>query len=74
VILHCNGWISGDVRNLDFATVFGGISMDGTLQEYIVVEDGWVIERPEGVSAVEGAALVYVYECSQGLRAFGNFK
>ncbi|KAF2830074.1 alcohol dehydrogenase superfamily, zinc-containing protein [Ophiobolus disseminans] len=58
VILHCNGWITGDMRNLDFGSVFGGMSQDGTLQEYIVVDDSWIIDRPEGMSAVEGAALV----------------
>jgi NADPH:quinone reductase-like Zn-dependent oxidoreductase len=58
VLLHCNGWINGDMRNMDFGTIFGGWSKDGTLQEYMVVPDAWVVEMPDGMSAVEGAALI----------------
>jgi len=46
------------MRNLEFSSVFGGMSMDGTLQEWIVVEDAWVVERAGGMSGVEGAALM----------------
>jgi NADPH:quinone reductase-like Zn-dependent oxidoreductase len=56
--LHCNDWITGDVRNLSFSSVFGGVSQDGTLQQYIVVSDEWVVEAPSNLSAVEAASLI----------------
>ncbi|KAF1944219.1 hypothetical protein EJ02DRAFT_432542 [Clathrospora elynae] len=59
VLLHPSGWISGgDFRNLAFSTILGGTSQDGTLQEYIVVPDEWVVEQPGSLSAVEAASLV----------------
>jgi NADPH:quinone reductase-like Zn-dependent oxidoreductase len=56
--LHCSDWIAGDVRNLSFSSVFGGMSQDGTLQQYIVVPDEWVVEAPSNLSAVEAASLI----------------
>lgn len=58
VLLHCNDWLSGDVHNLSEASVFGGTSKDGTLQEWLVVDDGWAVEAPKSLSAVESASLV----------------
>jgi NADPH:quinone reductase-like Zn-dependent oxidoreductase len=58
VILHDNNWLTGDMRNLSFDSVFGGMSKDGTLQEYIVVDDAAIVEMPAGLSAAEGASLV----------------
>jgi NADPH:quinone reductase-like Zn-dependent oxidoreductase len=34
------------------------MSQDGTLQQYIVVEDEWVVEAPTNLSAVEAASLI----------------
>lgn len=58
VLLHANGWLSGDVRNLVFETILGGTGTDGTLQEWIVLDDAHVIPAPESLSAVESASLV----------------
>lgn len=58
VILHDNNWLTGDMRNLTFDSVFGGMSKDGTLQEHIVVDDAAIVEMPAGLSAAEGASLV----------------
>lgn len=58
VLLHPNGWLSGDVRNLSFDTILGGTGSDGTLQQWLVVDDAWVIPAPKHLSAVESASLV----------------
>jgi hypothetical protein len=50
--------MNGDIRNLSVDTIFGGISKDGTLQQYVVVDDEWVVEAPTNLSAVEAASLV----------------
>lgn len=59
VIVHCNTWITGgDVRALDFALVFGGINQDGTLQQWIVVDDERIVEAPLNLKPTEAATLV----------------
>ncbi|CAG5158200.1 uncharacterized protein ALTATR162_LOCUS5034 [Alternaria atra] len=58
VLLHCSSWLEGDVRNLRGDVVFGGTDVDGTLQEWMVVDDDWIIEAPKNLSAVESASLV----------------
>jgi NADPH:quinone reductase-like Zn-dependent oxidoreductase len=58
VLLHCNNWITGEVGNLSFETILGGTGTDGTLQQWIVVNDEGVVEAPSGLSAVESAAMV----------------
>jgi NADPH:quinone reductase-like Zn-dependent oxidoreductase len=57
VIFNQNGWMSGDFQNLDFGTILGGSSQDGTLQEYLVMEDAWVVPQPKDLTAVEAACL-----------------
>jgi NADPH:quinone reductase-like Zn-dependent oxidoreductase len=58
VVFNQNGWLHGDFRNLDFATILGGTSQDGTLQEYLVLPDDWIVEQPPSLSAVEAACLI----------------
>jgi NADPH:quinone reductase-like Zn-dependent oxidoreductase len=58
VLLHCNSWLTGDVSNLRGDKVFGGTDVDGTLQEWMVVDDGWVVEAPKDLSAVQSASLI----------------
>jgi NADPH:quinone reductase-like Zn-dependent oxidoreductase len=58
VILHCSSWLEGDVRNLRGDEVFGGSDLDGTLQQWMVVDDEWIIEAPKNLSALESASLV----------------
>lgn len=58
VLLHCNNWITGDAQNLALETVFGGNSTDGTLQQWLVVDDELVVEAPSSLSAVESAAMI----------------
>jgi NADPH:quinone reductase-like Zn-dependent oxidoreductase len=50
--------MDGDIRNLDFDTIFGGWNQDGTLQQWIVVDDSWIVEAPSHLNAVESASLV----------------
>ncbi|KAI4632372.1 uncharacterized protein J4E87_001844 [Alternaria ethzedia] len=57
VMFNQNGWLSGDFRNLDFATILGGTSQDGTLQEYLVLPDEWIVEQPKNLTAIEAASL-----------------
>jgi NADPH:quinone reductase-like Zn-dependent oxidoreductase len=58
VVFNQNGWLSGDFQNLDFTTILGGTGQDGTLQEYLVLPDEWVVEQPPSLSAVEAACLI----------------
>jgi NADPH:quinone reductase-like Zn-dependent oxidoreductase len=57
VFFNPNGWMNGDFQNLDFGTILGGSRQDGTLQEYLVVEDAWIVPQPKGLTAVETACL-----------------
>lgn len=57
VILHPNGWLSGDVTNLSIDGVFGANSTDGTLQTYIICNDERVIPAPKHLSLEESATL-----------------
>ncbi len=38
--------------------MFGGSDLDGTLQQWMVVDDEWIIEAPKNLSALESASLV----------------
>ncbi|KAH7359907.1 hypothetical protein BKA66DRAFT_221596 [Pyrenochaeta sp. MPI-SDFR-AT-0127] len=58
VILHPNNWLSGDISNLSVESTFGANSQDGTLQQYLVVDDEWVVPAPASLNAVESASLV----------------
>jgi NADPH:quinone reductase-like Zn-dependent oxidoreductase len=57
VIFNQNGWLSGDFQNMDLSTILGGTSQDGTLQEYLVLPDEWIVAQPPSLSAVEAACL-----------------
>jgi NADPH:quinone reductase-like Zn-dependent oxidoreductase len=57
VFFSQNGWINGDFRNLDFNKILGGSSQDGTLQEYLLIDENWIVNQPKGYSAVEAACL-----------------
>ncbi|KAF2017203.1 hypothetical protein BU24DRAFT_407262 [Aaosphaeria arxii CBS 175.79] len=57
VAVHPNSWLDGDVRNLKFNEVLGGFSADGTLQEYLVVDDEQIIPAPKGWKGEEVAGL-----------------
>ncbi|CAO2652700.1 Nn.00g021110.m01.CDS01 [Neocucurbitaria sp. VM-36] len=58
VILHPNTWLSGDVRNMDLGTIYGGFDGDGTLQSWKVEDDDRVIEAPKHLTSLESASLV----------------
>ncbi|KAG9185873.1 hypothetical protein G6011_07204 [Alternaria panax] len=57
VIFNQNGWLHGDFQNLDYTTILGGTGQDGTLQEYLVLPDEWLVEQPPSLSAIEAACL-----------------
>ncbi|KAF2240426.1 NAD(P)-binding protein [Trematosphaeria pertusa] len=58
VVLHQNTWLTGDVRNMRLDKVLGSFTSDGTLQQWIVIDDERVIAAPKGLSAGESATLV----------------
>jgi NADPH:quinone reductase-like Zn-dependent oxidoreductase len=39
-------------------SVFGGMSQDGTLQQYILVPDDWIVESPPHLTVVEAASFI----------------
>jgi NADPH:quinone reductase-like Zn-dependent oxidoreductase len=59
VILHPNqSWYdSEDVGEFQLDKALGGASMQGTLQQYRVVEDKWLNRMPKNLSFEEAAAL-----------------
>ncbi|KAF2116646.1 hypothetical protein BDV96DRAFT_645064 [Lophiotrema nucula] len=58
VVLHPSTWLNGDIRNLHGDQVFGGSSVDGTLQTYRVTDDEQIIEAPKGWTGTEIAGLL----------------
>ncbi|KAH7116816.1 NAD-P-binding protein [Dendryphion nanum] len=58
IVLHQNNWLTGDIRNIDFREILGGVEKDGTLQRFLVVGDEVVIPAPKGLSGEETASLI----------------
>jgi NADPH:quinone reductase-like Zn-dependent oxidoreductase len=69
VMVHNCSWITGDSRNWDFDKVLGGVVTDGTLQQYIVMDDELVIVAPSNLSTVETASL-----STAGVTAWGAIR
>ncbi|KAF2655325.1 hypothetical protein K491DRAFT_693070 [Lophiostoma macrostomum CBS 122681] len=57
VVLHPNEWLSGDVRNLEMSKILGGYSLDGTLQQFVLVNDTLAIPAPKGMTGAQAASL-----------------
>lgn len=58
VVLATNDWLSGNFSNFSMASIIGGPSNDGTLQEYLVVDDEHAIEVSGHLDAVQQASTV----------------
>ena len=50
-------WIDGDVEIYRMSNTLGAGNVHGTLSQYMVVEDPWVIRAPKNLSLVEAASL-----------------
>lgn len=50
-------WIDGDVEVLNMENLLGSGVVNGTLRQYIVVEDPWIVRAPKNLSFEEAAAL-----------------
>lgn len=58
VILVTNrDWVDGDIEGLQMGNTLGAGDCNGTLTQYIVVEDEWLIKAPGNLSFEESAAL-----------------
>jgi NADPH:quinone reductase-like Zn-dependent oxidoreductase len=58
VILAPNrDWTDGDVSVVNMKNILGSGSVNGTLAQYIVVQDPWLVRAPKNLSFEEAAAL-----------------
>lgn len=58
VIYPGRDWVDGDVSAVNIHNVLGAGDVNGTLTQYIVVKDTWIIPAPKNLSYEEAAALV----------------
>jgi NADPH:quinone reductase-like Zn-dependent oxidoreductase len=57
ILLTNRDWIDGDVEVVSVENSLGAGTANGTLTQYIVVQDPWVIRAPKNLSFEEAAAL-----------------
>lgn len=57
ILLPGRDWIDGDVSALDMSNILGAGTVNGTLTQYMIVEDMWAIRAPKNLSFEEAAAL-----------------
>lgn len=57
ILVPNRDWIDGDVRVLNMKNTLGSGSVNGTLTQYVIVQDRWVIRAPKNLSFEEAAAL-----------------
>ncbi|KAH6710726.1 putative zinc-type alcohol dehydrogenase-like protein [Leptodontidium sp. MPI-SDFR-AT-0119] len=57
ILLPSRDWINGDVGAVDMHNILGSGVVNGTLSQYVVVEDPWLIRAPKNLSFEESAAL-----------------
>jgi NADPH:quinone reductase-like Zn-dependent oxidoreductase len=57
ILVPNRDWIDGDVRVLNMKNILGSGSVNGTLTQYVIVQDPWVIRAPKNLSFEEAAAL-----------------
>jgi NADPH:quinone reductase-like Zn-dependent oxidoreductase len=50
-------WIDGDVEVMNTENTRGSGNVNGTLSQFVVVEDKWVVKAPKNLSFEEAAAL-----------------
>ena len=58
VILVPSNWLVGnDVADFDIMSCIGGTSLQGTLREYALVKDEWLIAAPSNLTFEEAATI-----------------
>jgi NADPH:quinone reductase-like Zn-dependent oxidoreductase len=57
IIVPSRDWVDGDASAFKMSNSLGAGFVDGTLTQYAVVEDQWVIRAPKNLSMDEAAAL-----------------
>ncbi|KAK9769999.1 putative Enoyl reductase (ER) domain-containing protein [Seiridium cardinale] len=57
ILLPGRGWVDGDVSALDMRNIIGAGTANGTLTQYVVVHDPWIVRAPKNLSFEEAAAL-----------------
>ena len=58
VILVPSNWLIGnDVADFDITSCIGGKSLQGTLREYALVKDEWLISAPSNLTLEEAATI-----------------
>jgi NADPH:quinone reductase-like Zn-dependent oxidoreductase len=72
VILHPNTWLSGSPRNYVFDQTLGGAERDGTLQQYVLVNEKFVVKAPESMSLVEASTLFTAGVTAWNALCYGN--
>lgn len=50
-------WIDGDVEVMNMENAIGAGKVNGTLTQYAVVPDEWVVRAPKNLTFEEAAAL-----------------
>jgi NADPH:quinone reductase-like Zn-dependent oxidoreductase len=57
ILVPNRNWVDGDVGAVNLENTLGSGSVNGTLTQYIVVQDQWAICAPKNLSFEEAAAL-----------------
>jgi NADPH:quinone reductase-like Zn-dependent oxidoreductase len=58
ILVPNRDWLDGDVSVVQMPNTLGAGDVNGTLAQYVVVEDTWVVKAPKNLSYEEAAALV----------------
>ncbi|KAG4434652.1 hypothetical protein IFR05_009857 [Cadophora sp. M221] len=57
ILLPSRDWIGGDADAVNMRNILGSGVVNGTLSQYVVVEDQWLIRAPKNLSFKEAVAL-----------------
>lgn len=57
ILLTNRDWIDGDVEVVTMENNLGSGTVNGTLAQYMIVQDPWIIHAPKNLSFEEAAAL-----------------
>jgi NADPH:quinone reductase-like Zn-dependent oxidoreductase len=57
ILLPNRDWLDGDAGVVNMENILGAGSVNGTLTQYVIVEDPWIIRAPKNLSFEEAAAL-----------------
>lgn len=57
ILVPNHDWLDGDVEVVNMENTLGAGSVNGTLTQYIVVQDQWIVRAPKNLSFEEAAAL-----------------